>query len=72
MKAHEFDERFDQGEDVDDHIEWSQACRPNLATTSVEVALPAWMLENLDKEAEKLGVTREALIKFWLSERMSG
>ena len=63
MKAREFDEAFDAGEDVDAHLDWSKARRPNLDTKRVSVDFPAWMVDGLDREAKLLGVTRQALIK---------
>ncbi len=70
MKASEFDRRFDDGEDVSDQIDWSKASRPNLATKRVNVDFPVWVVEGLDRQAERLGVTRQALIKLWIAERL--
>ena len=69
MKAHEFDEKFDAGEDMMDHVDLSTATRPN-QTKRVNVDFPNWMIEGLDREAKHLGVTRQALIKFWLAEHL--
>ena len=70
MKASEFDKRFDDGEDMADHIEWSKATRPNLAVRQVNVAFPAWVVTALDREADRLGVTRQSLVKVWIAERL--
>ena len=70
MKASEFDRRFDDGEDVSDQIDWSKASRPNIATKRVNVDFPAWVVDGLDRQAERLGVTRQALIKLWIAERL--
>ena len=70
MKASEFDRKFDDGEDVSDHVDWSQASRPNIATKRVNVDFPAWVVDGLDRQAERLGVTRQALIKLWIAERL--
>lgn len=70
MKAREFDDKFDAGEDVSDHVDWSQARRPNAATRRVNVDFPAWVVEGLDRQARHLGVTRQALIKLWIAERL--
>lgn len=70
MKAHEFDARFDENGDVSDLVDWSKARRPNLETRRVNVDFPAWVVEELDQEAQRLGVTRQALIKFWISQRL--
>ncbi|HLF98140.1 MAG TPA: CopG family antitoxin [Methylococcaceae bacterium] len=70
MKASEFDRRFDAGEDVTESLDLSQARRPGLAPKRVNVDFPAWMVHSLDKEARKLGVTRQSLIKLWLADRL--
>jgi len=71
MKAKEFDEAFDRGEDVMPYLDLSKARRPNLEQKRVNVAFPVWMLNALDREAECLGVTRQAVIKVWLAERLA-
>jgi len=71
MKAKEFDEAFDRGEDIMPYLDMSSACRPNLELKRVNVAFPVWMLNALDREAEQLGVTRQAVIKVWLAERLA-
>jgi alpha/beta superfamily hydrolase len=70
MKAHQFDEKFDAGEDVSEAVDWTRARRPNLAVKRVNVDFPAWVIEALDREAHRLGVTRQALIKLWIAERL--
>jgi hypothetical protein len=70
MKADEFDKKFDAGEDVSGDVDWSKARRPNLAIRRVNVDFPAWVVEALDREAARLGVTRQALIKLWIAERL--
>lgn len=70
MKAEEFDEKFDAGEDVLAHLELDQARRPNLEQKRVNVDFPIWMIEALDKEAKRLGVPRQSIIKIWLAERL--
>ncbi len=71
MKAREFDAAFDAGEDVSDQVDWSKARRPNLDTRRVNVDFPAWVVAGLDQQARRLGVTRQALIKLWIAERLS-
>ena len=63
ISAEEFDRRFDAGEDVSAFVDWDKPRRPNLEAKRVNVDFPAWMVEALDKEAEKIGITRQALIK---------
>lgn len=70
MKSKTFDEKFDAGEDVSAHIDWSKARRPNLEPKRVNVDFPAWVVAGLDQQARRLGVTRQALIKLWIAERL--
>jgi hypothetical protein len=70
MKAREFEERFDAGEDVGDLVDWSKARRPNVEIRRVNVDFPAWVVDGLDKQARRLGVTRQALIKLWIADRL--
>ncbi len=72
MKAKELDHRFDAGEDVSGALDVAKAWRPNQAPKRVNVDFPTWMVESLDKEANRLGVTRQSIIKFWISERLAG
>jgi alpha/beta superfamily hydrolase len=67
----EFDRRFDEGEDVSEHIDWSRARRPNLESKRVNVDFPAWVVSGLDREAKRLGVTRQSLIKLWIAEKLT-
>ncbi len=70
ITAEEFDEKFDNGEDISAHVDWSKARRPNLEARRVNVDFPAWMVSGLDKEAGRLGVTRQSLIKMWIAEKL--
>jgi len=70
MKAHDFDEAFDRGDSVTDAIDWSRARRPHVELKRVNVDFPAWVVEGLDQQAQRLGVTRQALIKLWIAERL--
>jgi hypothetical protein len=70
MKASEFDRRFDEGEDISAAIDLTKARRPNLEAKRVNVDFPIWMVESLDREARKLGVTRQSLIKLWLADKL--
>jgi hypothetical protein len=71
MKAHEFDRRFDSGEDITKYLEFSGARRPGQATKRVNVDFPDWMVRSLDKEARRLGVPRQSIIKVWVAERLA-
>jgi macrodomain Ter protein organizer (MatP/YcbG family) len=70
MKAKEFDKRFDEGEDISKFLDLSHAKRPGQEQRRVNVDFPAWMIERLDKEARRLGVTRQSIIKVWIADRL--
>lgn len=67
MKTKEFEEQFDNGGSVMPYADLSRAERPNQKFRRVNVDFPAWMVEALDKEAEHLGITRQALVKVWVA-----
>ena len=70
MKAEEFDRLFDDGEDVSSSLALASARRPGLEQRRVNVDFPVWMIESLDREARRLGVTRQSIIKVWIAERL--
>ncbi len=71
MKAEDFDKKFDAGEeDILDDLDLSSAKRSNQQQKRVNVDFPIWMIDSLDKEATRLGVTRQSIIKVWLAERL--
>ena len=70
MKAEEFDKKFDEGEDVSRYLDFSKARRPIQEYKRVNVDFPFWMVQRLDKEARRLGVPRQAIIKLWVAERL--
>lgn len=70
MKAKKFDSDFDSGKDISDALDLSKAERPLQKQRRVNVDFPDWMIESLDKEARRLGVTRQSIIKIWLAERL--
>ena len=70
MKAKKFDSDFDSGKDVTGELDLSKARRPLRDQRRVNVDFPAWMIESLDREASRLGVTRQSIIKVWLAERL--
>ncbi|MBI1299914.1 CopG family transcriptional regulator [bacterium] len=71
MKAKEFEEKFDDDmSDVIDDLDLSTVKRTNQAQTTINIDFPGWMLESLDKEANRLGVSRQSIIKVWLAERL--
>jgi len=70
MKADEFDRRFDAGEDVDAYADWSTARRTDCEAKRVNVALPAWVVAGLDRQARVRGISRQALIRIWIADRL--
>lgn len=70
MKAKKFDQDFDAGKDITKSLDLSKVNRPNQKQRRVNVDFPTWMIESLDKEASRLGVTRQSIIKVWLAERL--
>jgi uncharacterized ubiquitin-like protein YukD len=71
MKAKSLDKKFDDNQsDIVDELDLSTIKRPNQMQKRVNVDFPAWMVESLDKEASRLGVTRQSIIKVWLAERL--
>ena len=70
VSAEAFDRAFDTGEDMIPYLDLDQATRPGLAARRVNVDFPAWMIDGLDARAAHLGITRQALIKIWIAERL--
>ncbi|WP_456380266.1 type II toxin-antitoxin system BrnA family antitoxin [Thiolapillus sp.] len=71
MKAQDFDRKFDANqEDIIDDLDLSTLKHPNQAQKRVNVDFPSWVIESLDREARRVGVTRQSLIKLWLVERL--
>lgn len=70
MKASEFDKKFDNGENILDELDLTHARRPGEEIKRINVDFPAWMVAALDREARRLGVTRQSIIKMWLAEHL--
>ena len=70
MKAKDFDKKFDDGQSIIKHVDVSKARRPEQEQKRVNVDFPLWMLQSLDKEAKRLGVPRQSVIKVWVAERL--
>ena len=71
MKANEFDKKFDEGvEDIIDDLDLSNVRRPNREQRRVNVDFAVWMVDSLDRQARRLGVTRQSIIKVWIAERL--
>ena len=76
ITAEEFDKKFDDGEDIDEYLDFSTATKLKdmkklkTQTKKVNVDFPEWVIESLDEEARKIGVTRQSIIKVWIAERL--
>lgn len=70
MKAKDFDKKFDKGEDITKYLDVSKLHRPEQEQKRVNVDFPQWMIHKLDKEAKRLGVPRQSIIKVFVAERL--
>jgi hypothetical protein len=70
MKAKTFDSKFESGEKIIDQLDLKKARRIGTDARRVNVDFPAWMVDSLDREARRLGVTRQSLIKLWLADKL--
>jgi hypothetical protein len=70
MKAKELDKKFDEGRDISRYLDLTKARRPEQGQKRVNVDFPLWMIHLLDKEARRLGVPRQSIIKVWVAERL--
>ena len=70
MKAHEIDKKFDENNNITEYLDISKARKPGQEQKRVNVDFPLWMISLLDKEAKRLGVPRQFIIKVWLAERL--
>lgn len=71
MKAKEFDQKFDEGEDITQHLDLSKASRSRSAQTTVNIDLPTWIVESIDREANRLGVTPQSIIQTSLTKHVT-
>ncbi len=69
-KATDFDRKFDGGEDITEHLDLDKARRPEREQKRVNVDFPVWMIQALDREARRLGVPRQSIIKLWIADRL--
>lgn len=70
MKAKDLDKLFDSGEDIAEHLDLSTKNRPGRKQRRVNVDFPDWMIQTVDKEANRICVTRQSIIKVWIAERI--
>jgi hypothetical protein len=68
MNPEELDTKFDEGVEILEYFDLNSAKRPGSETKRVNVDFPVWMVEALDKEAQRLGVHRQAIIKTWIAQ----
>lgn len=70
VKARDFENEFEKGVDISKHLDVKKARRPEREQKRVNVDFPVWMIQLLDKEAKRLGVPRQSIIKVWVAERL--
>lgn len=70
VKAKDLDRKFDAGEDITRYLELSRARRPGQEQRRVNVDFPVWMIESLDREASRLGIPRQSLIKILIAQHL--
>jgi len=70
IKAEEFDKKFDNNEDVSEYIDFSKGRRLNREIQKVNVDMPKWMVNALDKKATQLNISRQAVIKTMLAHEI--
>jgi hypothetical protein len=70
IKASELDRLFDEGGDITSHLDYSRARRPGLEQKRENVDFPQWVIDSLDFQASRTGVTRQSIIKVWIAERL--
>jgi hypothetical protein len=70
MKAKDFDKKFESGDDLTDNLDFSKARRVNQESKRVNIDFPLWVVEQLDKQSNRLGITRQALVKVWIAEKL--
>ncbi len=76
ITAEEFDQKFERGEDISEHLDFSRSVKLKdfnklkTNTKKVNVDFPEWVINALDQEAKKIGVTRQSIIKVWIAERL--
>jgi len=70
MNTEEFNNKFDEGQSMVDDLDLSKALRSEQQLTRISIDFPVWMVNSLDKEANRLGVTRQSIIKMWLADKL--
>ena len=70
MKAKEFDKKFESEKDMTNDLDLSKSRRVNQEAKRVNIDFPVWVVEQLDKQSKRLGITRQALVKVWIAEKL--
>jgi len=70
MKAKDLERAFDAGADITEFLDLSKARRPKQEQKRINADFPIWMIQSLDKEAKRLGVPRQSLIKVLIAEHL--
>lgn len=70
ISAEEFDRKFDDGEDISEHVDWSKATRPNLDPVALTVTIRRGTKLRLERQAKELGVSVDSLLEDWLREKL--
>lgn len=70
ISAEELERRFDEGEDMMPYVIPGSGRRINEVPQRVNIDFPRWVVNRLDREAQRLGITRQALVKVWIAERL--
>lgn len=68
--AKELDDAFDAGEDISDHWDLASLRRGSTAIKRVNIDFPVWIVEALDQEAARVGVTRQSIVKMWIAHEL--
>ena len=70
ISTSEFDKKFDEGQDISSYLNFKELKKPGLEQRRVSVDFPVWMVQKLDSVARRLGVTRQSVIKVFISEKL--
>ena len=70
IRNDDLENMFDSGEDISDYVDWNNTRKINTEQKRINIDLPIWIINQLDKESKKIGVTRQSIIKVWLSEKI--
>lgn len=70
VTAAELDTMHDAAVDLSAHLDRQRASRPGRAVQRVNVDFPVDLLREIDQEARRLGVTRQAFIKVRLADSL--